>query len=225
MKWISRSLLTTGIFLIAVVIWQDDFYKSPKENLLYQAEQELKLASKKIKKFTVALQKKVSHELARIQPLPTKIAKIPKGRNLALQRSQPNSPKRAKRKLKKFAQRGFIDLKPYKEIHATNTPIAMASEQERNAYLISQFGMTQKEAEAFEKINKKFAEKISGVVLSSDRQGMDSKSVQKVIGITETRDAWLKRRLGESRYQEFLEFEENQFYNGEQDPASYTHNF
>ena len=72
--------------------------------------------------------------------------------------------------------------------------------------------MTNLEANAFEYVNRRYSNRISEIVMDHDPAGLDSKSLEKIVKINDQRDDWLKKRLGESQYQLFLEFEEREFF-------------
>ncbi len=109
--------------------------------------------------------------------------------------------------------RRFIDLQPYRGIKSVNNVRAPSShDQSRHTFLITHLGMTNLEANAFEYVNRRYSNRISEIVMDHDPAGLDSKSLEKIVKINDQRDDWLKKRLGESQYQLFLEFEEREFF-------------
>lgn len=224
MKSYLKYMWVGPLLAIAILYWQNPKAIRPLTKALHSAylpvySYYLRTQSS-VNQFVANLKAEFMRK-DRMQKLQSRQAKRAKDRNQKsrLQRQVAAKAKRAR-------SRGFIDLRPYKEkLGGKPGVITSPYEQTRHAFLVTHLGMSDREADAFEYVNRRFADRISKIVMNRDPAGLDSNSLERIVTINDQRDDWLKRRLGHSKYHLFLEFEEREFFrNGTGTADNYSHN-
>lgn len=220
MKSALKILPIIGILLLGFLLWQESFYQIPQQTIAYKTKLTINSGIQTIRKETNKFLSDIKDELSGQTPL--KGNKKHKNNRRIAQIQE----KRSTRKSIRPQRRGFIDLRPYRMRKlAKNGNTVSDIDQARHAFLVTHLGMTDLEADAFQYVNRRYAEKISAILVKRDPKGLNTDSVKKIIKIDDQRDEWLRKRLGQNRYQLFVEFEEDQFFKGASSIDRVSQNF